>query len=72
MENVLLIGKNTLFIYLYHLPFVSKLLPMNHAIINMSRPWIVLFIFYVFICIVKKFAQKPKIKLMAGVLIGIK
>jgi len=72
MEGALLIGKNTLFIYLYHLPFIGKLLPMNQAVINLIRPWIVLIIFYVFICIVKKLSQKPKMKSMVGILIGIK
>ena len=72
MKAIRLIGKNTLFIYLYHLPLVSRILPMNWAVINLLRPWVVLLIFYVAIWVVKKLFQKPKMKSLTGILIGIK
>ena len=72
MKGLLLIGKNTLFIYLYHLPLVSKILPMNSAVINLLRPCLVLLIFCAVIWIIKKLMKKPKMQMMTGVLIGIK
>ncbi len=71
-DALVFIGKNTLVIYLYHMPFITNVLSMNNDFINIIKPLVVLVIFGGLLLLVNKIIKNERIKKLFNIVFGIK